>query len=429
MSIYELLLLFLVYSFVGWIIETIFATIKQRKIANRGLINGPYCVLYGVGAIIISVTLRELTGIWLFLFSAIYASVVEWAGGWIIEKICHERWWNYENKRFNIGGYVCLSTSTLWGILGYLIVRFCNKFLFELYDLFPRTLAEVLLLVLLGLLVVDMLLSIIIIKIKPKNIQKIEDANSKFSVVSRKLGNWIAKHVRNRLHKAYPKTEKVDAEMRDRTIFAYGCSFYKIVLLFLIGAFLGDIVETIFCRITVGVWMSRSSVVWGQFSIVWGLGVAGATLLLYKYRERSDSFLFVLGTALGGAFEYLCSVFTEIVLGKVFWDYSAIPFNLGGRINLLYCFFWGIAAVVWFKVLYKNLSDWIEKIPLKIGKVITWLLLLFMCANVIVSCLALIRYDERSKGVPSDNGWKSYMDVHYNDEKMKKIYPNAKTTE
>ena len=217
--------------------------------------------------------------------------------------------------------------------------------------------------------------------------------------------------------------------MRDRTIFAYGCSFYKIVLLFLIGAFLGDIVETIFCRITVGVWMSRSSVVWGQFSIVWGLGVAGATLLLYKYRERSDSFLFVLGTALGGAFEYLCSVFTEIVFGKVFWDYSAIPFNLGGRINLLYCFFWGIAAVVWFKVLYKNLSDWIEKIPLKIGKVITWLLLLFMCANVIVSCLALIRYDERSKGVPSDNGWKSYMDVHYNDEKMKKIYPNAKTTE
>ena len=53
MSIYELLLLFLVYSFVGWIIETIFATIKKRKIANRGLINGPYCVLYGVGAIII----------------------------------------------------------------------------------------------------------------------------------------------------------------------------------------------------------------------------------------------------------------------------------------------------------------------------------------------------------------------------------------
>lgn len=81
---------------------------------------------------------------------------------------------------------------------------------------------------------------------------------------------------------------------------------------------------------------------------------------------------------LGGAYEYLCSVFTEIVFGKVFWDYSEIPFNLGGRINLLYCFFWGIAAVVWIKKLYPHLSDWIEKIPKKVGIVLTWLLVAFM---------------------------------------------------
>ena len=58
------------------------------------------------------------------------------------------------------------------------------------------------------------------------------------------------------------------------------------------------------------------------------------------------------GTLLGGLYEYLCSVFTELAFGTVFWDYSAIPFNLGGRINLLYCFFWGFAAVAWFKGLY-----------------------------------------------------------------------------
>ena len=71
------------------------------------------------------------------------------------------------------------------------------------------------------------------------------------------------------------------------------------------------------------------------------LALAAATLFLYKYRDRSASFFFVAGTLLGGLYEYLCSVFTELVFGTVFWDYSAIPFNLGGRINLLYCFFWG----------------------------------------------------------------------------------------
>lgn len=184
--------------------------------------------------------------------------------------------------------------------------------------------------------------------------------------------------------RAYPEKEGKRAEIlaekaeRDEmasTVFAYGCGFYKIVWLFLIGAFLGDIVETIFCRITGGVWMSRSSVVWGPFSVVWGLGIAGATMLLYRYRDRSDRYIFMAGTFLGGAYEYLCSVFSEIVFGKVFWDYSDIPFNLGGRINLLYCFFWGIAAVMWLKLLYPVISGWIEKIPMKIGKILTWILI------------------------------------------------------
>ena len=84
--------------------------------------------------------------------------------------------------------------------------------------------------------------------------------------------------------------------------------------------------------------MSRSSLVWGPFSIVWGLAIALVTQVLYKYKDRSAFWLFGMGTLLGGAYEYLCSVFTELVFGKVFWDYSWMPFNLGGRINLLYCF-------------------------------------------------------------------------------------------
>ena len=195
--------------------------------------------------------------------------------------------------------------------------------------------------------------------------------------------------------------------------------------LFLIGAFLGDITETIYCRITAGIWMSRSSVVWGPFSIVWGLAIAAATLLLHHYRDRSDTFLFLAGTFPGGAYEYVCSVFTELVFGKVFWDYSWIPFNLGGRINLLYCFFWGIAAVVWIKYLYPKISALIERIPIKIGKKLTYAMLIFMCCNIIVSSMALIRSTERANNIPATATWQQIMDERFDDARLSRIYPNA----
>ena len=172
--------------------------------------------------------------------------------------------------------------------------------------------------------------------------------------------------------------------------------------------------------------MSRSSLVWGPFSIVWGLALALATALLYKDRNKPDGHLFIIGTVLGGAYEYICSVATEIMFGKVFWDYSHMPFNLGGRVNLLYCFFWGIAAVVWIKLVYPKMSAMIEKIPKKPGTVLTWLLILFMAANMLVSVMALVRYDSRGKGVEASDRWEQIMDERFNDERMELIYPNAK---
>ena len=187
--------------------------------------------------------------------------------------------------------------------------------------------------------------------------------------------------------------------------------------------------ETLFCRLKMGVWMSRSSVVWGPFSLVWGVAIAAASLLLYKYRDRSDRFLFLAGTFLGGAYEYICSVLSELVFGKVFWDYSQMMFNLGGRINLLYCFFWGIAAVIWMKGLYPVFSCWIEKIPMRAGKILTWIFFVFMVVNMAVSGLALIRSDQRADGIPATSQWQKVMDTHFDDKKLQKIYPNAKDAE
>ena len=214
----------------------------------------------------------------------------------------------------------------------------------------------------------------------------------------------------------------------EEKVFAEGCGFYKLFSLFFIGAFLGDITETIFCYATMGILMSRSSVVYGPFSIVWGLGCALLTLFLYRYRNKSDGYIFVAGTLLGGVYEYVCSVFTELVFGTVFWDYSGFAFNLGGRINLLYCFFWGIAAVVWLKLFYPVLSRLIEKLPFRWGKILCNCMIVFMIINMILSSLALARYTERntSSGDTSpQNALEAFLDARFPDARMERIYPNA----
>lgn len=427
-TLYELLWLFFIYSFAGWSLETVAATLKQRKFANRGLVNGPFCVIYGITAVLMSVGLQELRGFWLFLFAAVYATVAEWISGHLIEKIFHERWWDYSGIKWNIDGYICPSASVFWGVLGYLAVRFGNELAIIVLSFIPGIVAKIVLLALVAVLLIDVLASVILLSGKSSNPKQWMAANDGLDKVSLKLRKKIAGVVDRRIHKAYPKAVKMAEKenvSKDKSVFAYGCGFYKIVMLFMIGAFLGDITETIFCRLTTGVWMSRSSVVWGPFSIVWGLALALVTLLLYKYKDKSERFLFVTGTLLGGAYEYLCSVFTELFFGKVFWDYSDIPFNLGGRINLLYCFFWGIAAVVWFKNIFPLIEKWIEKIPQMTGKILTWILIIFMICNVGVSCMALTRYDEREKKITAEYGWQKWSDKHYDDEKMKKIYPNA----
>ena len=423
---YELIWLFLIYSFLGWMLETILAATEQRRFVNRGLINGPLCTIYGVPIVILTIFGQELPLFWLFLGAMIVATVTEWISGHMIERFYHERWWDYSNIKWNLDGYICLPASLVWGVLGTISMRWGNGLLIRLYGFLPEGIGHLLVWILAGMLVLDVTATIFALSGIGRSTQKWEAVDSWFTSISLRIGQWLYGHVDRRIHRAYPKTVRVEKPQRDKTVFAAGCCMQKLVWLFFIGCLLGDITETIFCRITAGVWMSRSSLVWGPFSIVWGFAIAAVTDLLYKYKDRSDRFLFLMGTALGGAYEYLCSVLSEMVFGTVFWDYSEIPFNLGGRINLLYCFFWGFAAVAWFKIFYPPVSRLIEKIPVKIGKIITWLLIIFMLADGIVSSAALARYNARSNGIEAENSFESWVDKHFDDERMAQVYPKAK---
>lgn len=433
----EFLWLFLVYSFLGWVLETAAGTIKKKRFTNRGFTTGPFCGVYGTAAVLMAAALQELRGnpVFLFLGCAAVATAVEWITGKTLERLNRKKWWDYSEKRWNFDGYICLSYSVLWGILGFVAVRWGDDFFIWLYHALPGFAAKTVTFAAAAVVFCDTAASLATVRyVRQRSLRVLKTAGEstpvrKFqyrtAVLTRRLGKAIEAGVERRMEKAYPLIFEAAEQITKRKVFAEGCGFYKLFWLFLIGAVLGDLVETVFCRLTAGVWMSRSSLVWGPFSIVWGLAIAAATALLYKDREKPDRHLFFIGTVLGGAYEYVCSVFTELVFGTVFWDYSEIPFNLGGRINLLYCFFWGIAAVIWIKGLYPFFSRWIEKIPVLWGYILTWVLVVFMASNIVVSSMALIRYDRRSEGMQADNVIEKLLDEHFDDERMERIYPNA----
>lgn len=371
----------------------------------------------------------------------IVTAFVEYLTGRLLELIFHKKWWDYSDQKFQLDGYVCLKNSVIWGICSVLVIRIFNPLLCRGLELLPMLLGEVLLWVLGVLLAIDFIGSgIAVLGLKKQG--RISQITEELHRTSKILENALAERIQRRMVKAFPNIESgglsgslekgaaekgVKAEEKAR--FAQGCGFFKLASLFILGAFLGDIVETIFCFLTPGKLMSRSSLVFGQFSIVWGLACALLTWMLYRYRDRSDRFIFVFGTVLGGAYEYICSVFTEIAFGTVFWDYSEIPFNLGGRINLLYCFFWGIAAVVWMKGVYPLLSRWIEKLPARAGNIGCTILVVLLAADMIVSALALARYSERQAGAPEQSAAGQMLDEYFSDEFIENRYENLKLTD
>ena len=130
------------------------------------------------------------------------------------------------------------------------------------------------------------------------------------------------------------------------------------------------------------------------------------------------------GALLGSVVEYICSWVQEVLFGSTSWDYSAMPFNLNGRINLLYSLFWGILAIAWVKDVYPRLAGLILKIPNKIGKPLTWLLTVFMIFNAVMSAVAVERWVDRTRGAEPATALGAYMDRHYPDERMQRIYAN-----
>ena len=160
---YELIWLFLTGSFNGWVLETLMAAWKNKRFVNRGLVNGPFCVLYGAVLVVLTVFYGDLPLFWLFCSSVVLSTVAEWVAGHVIEWLYHEKWWDYSNIKWNLDGYICFPMSMLWGVLGLVCVRWINPFLLTLYRMIPSAAGAVVIWILIALLALDILATLIVI--------------------------------------------------------------------------------------------------------------------------------------------------------------------------------------------------------------------------------------------------------------------------
>ena len=115
---------FFTYSIIGWIIESIYVSITEKKLVNRGFLIGPYCPIYGCGALGMILYLDQYKDniITVFFLAVILCSILEYLTSYLMEKIFKVRWWDYSNKLFNINGRVCGENAILFGLFTIIII-------------------------------------------------------------------------------------------------------------------------------------------------------------------------------------------------------------------------------------------------------------------------------------------------------------------
>ena len=211
-------LLFMIYAILGWCMEVTCKLIQYKRFINRGFLIGPYCPIYGYGAILITFLLKKYTNdpIALFFMAIIICGTLEYLTSYFMEKIFKARWWDYSQKKFNINGRVCLNTIIPFGLLGLFIMYVSNPFFISKIEMLPQMWISILFWALLAIYIVDNIVSGIVIryvkkteKIVGKDLDNTEEITKKVKEV---LQSKSALH--RRLLNAYPSLETVKIKIK-----------------------------------------------------------------------------------------------------------------------------------------------------------------------------------------------------------------------
>lgn len=175
----ELITYFMIYSFLGWVMESVFRSICERKLVNTGFLRGPFCPIYGIGATIMFLFLEgfENKPILLFCIAIMILTAWEYIVGVFLEKVFHTKYWNYSNHKFNFQGRICLTNSICWGILGVLFVEYIHPFIQERITQANVTVLNYIVTILFIVFFIDTITSVIHVKNIKTTLAKVEKLN------------------------------------------------------------------------------------------------------------------------------------------------------------------------------------------------------------------------------------------------------------
>lgn len=457
----DLLWYFVIFSFFGWVASSFRSLLLEKKFSNNGFLTSPFCPMYGFSAVICYTALKpfENSKLILFIGSTLILSALMVVVGVLVEKTLKFKPWDFYSSKFSIGNYITFPYALFLGLLGMLLVGLIIPVLRTAVEAIPFWVSLILVLCFCGIIVIDYVFSMITtIRLlrriaKLKNSSELMDKGATEVEIQELEENYnrlfTENILRKRLAHAYPdlthmayvkqinaKIEEIKQdnmkeytqtfESKEDKPFAYGFCFTKLFYLFVIGSFIGTILETIWAFCVDGHFEMRVGMVYGPFIPVYGGGACFLTAALYKLYKLNDTLVFVISAFVGAGFEYFCSWLQEQMFGTVSWDYSDTPFNLDGRTNLMYALIWGFLGLVWVRYLYPWTAKLIEKIPKRAGAIITTFLIVFMAFNGFMSVTATARWIQRTEGVPASNSFEEYLDEKFDNEKMEFLFPGMK---
>lgn len=195
--LYLTLWIFFVYAFLGWCTEVGYAALRTGRFVNRGFLNGPVCPIYGFGVIIVLWALEPLAEniLLLFLGSVVLTSALEWITGLVLEKLFHQRWWDYSDEPFNLTGYICLRFSLMWGFACLFVVKLLHPTVVLAVDLLPRPLGWILLAGLCAALGVDLAATVSAIARLNRRLVLLDELAGRIREASDDLGEDLADRV------------------------------------------------------------------------------------------------------------------------------------------------------------------------------------------------------------------------------------------